>query len=176
MLLDGGWPRGKADLETVLAYAKNLGIPIFIPEPVELELEEGWLRRVKDHQSAIAASVQAINGHCKEIGEPQQAPRFNDLSILRSGYKDRVRVFKERWGMQTSSFTDVSLKEIHEMSVCRKLPSEDKKDRKSKHFQDVVIYLSVIDHLRKAHCVTTAAFVARDGIFHDHTQRALGMV
>ncbi len=61
--------------------------------------------------------------------------------------------------------TSRALQEVFEMSVCRKPPFQKDKDR---NFQDAVIYLSVVDHIKSLGNNPVSAIVSGDGGFVDN--------
>ena len=51
------WPAPSAELENLFSFASWLNIRLFIPEPVEREVEEHWLREVGDSLAAVKGSI-----------------------------------------------------------------------------------------------------------------------
>jgi len=165
-LLEGGWPRGNLELTNVLCFAGELCIPVFIPEPVERELEERWVHEALDKTKEIRARVQGLSKHCRDIVAVNGSVELPNENELRDAYRVQAKALRDKWGISVSPLTTRSLREVFEMSVSRKQPFKSAKD---KNFQDTVIYLSIIDHLRSDTEPEAAAFVTRDGVFQKDT-------
>ncbi len=158
-LRDGDWPVGNNKLRNVCILAVRHGIKVFIPEPVEREMEEQWHRIYTTVQKRLEDEIAGFNRQTRRVAPQVAVPEFSTQQYLREKYQSAVKALKEL-GIATSSFTARPLREIFEMSVCRITPFTTDKD---KHFQDVAIYLSVYDHLKASGC--KGALVSKDAIF-----------
>jgi hypothetical protein len=137
---------------------------VVIPQPVEREREEQWLRDVKDLQASIHKSVTAIDEHCSGF-DKIPGPTLHDIEKLRVFYQTISSRVREEWSINDCPMTSRALREVFEMSVCRKPPFQKDKDR---NFQDTVIYLSVVDHIKSLGNNPVSAIVSGDGGFVDN--------
>jgi hypothetical protein len=62
--LDQGWPQISRDFADMLAVAKSVGIPCFIPKPVLVELEEHWMAKFSEKLRAFRSHVQGCSLIC----------------------------------------------------------------------------------------------------------------
>lgn len=162
-LIAAGWPRLSSRLGSVVSLSQIHNIPVFIPEPVEIELEEHWLRDFQERRLAVTNSLDKLNKYCHEFVPDVPVPTIQDSLALRSTYRAKAAAMKQLMSIKSSPATKRLLSEVFNMSCSRATPFDKAKDTA---FQDVVIYLSVLDHLRD-NSVKTVAFVSQDKIFEN---------
>lgn len=60
VLIRARWPTGSAELETLATLARDVGVELFLPEPVAQELEGHWLREVRKARDRAHAGVREV--------------------------------------------------------------------------------------------------------------------
>jgi hypothetical protein len=159
-----GWPQLSSNLESFLHLAERFGVAVFLPEPVEQELEAHWRRKLHEKLDKTTASIQAVQNLTSEISAKPGTWTPPDLNSLLVAYRERVRLLKDRWKLGQAAQTCRPLSELYLMAIHYESPFKD--DREGAGFQDAVIYLSSIDDLKRNQG-QIGAFVSLDREFHD---------
>lgn len=145
-LIAAEWPRLSAKLEEVLQLAQIFRVALLLPQAVELELEEHWLREFDKKHDEVVSRMEKLEKHTANVVTDRATLPLLDRNRVRSEYRAKVQALKEKWAIETVPLTSRSLDEVFRMSVRRDPPFREE----GKGFQDAVILLSVIDHLRDA--------------------------
>src|SRR5712691_5495300 len=82
-----GWPRVSASLERLALIARGLRAEVFLPELVEIELEERWLRDALDKAQALTSRVKEVERLLSGIIDRGVAIEVADRDRLRDGYR-----------------------------------------------------------------------------------------
>jgi hypothetical protein len=163
-LFDGGWPRPNLELRTLLDYARVLEVPTLIPTPADREREEQWLREVTVRQAKIMETIGEIDRRYAEIADRLPSPSLHDVEVLRRLYRENANEARKVHSISDCPMTSKTLTDVFELSVQRKAPFQRDKDR---NFQDLLVYLSIIEDLRKLGGKPTGAIVTNDKGFQE---------
>jgi hypothetical protein len=161
------WPNISEELKAVLRLARHFDVRLFLPLATEMELEEHWYRDFLLLSSAVSDSFQKLNRSLRYVDFQVRAPDVPDEALARRQYRAAVERIKEEWGFGTVPLTPRDLGEVFGMAIRRSPPFKEE----GAGFQDTVIYMSVIDHLREQG--GTAAFISNDAIFKKQRERIL---
>ncbi len=165
-LVSAGWPNISAPLRRILNWANRYGVSLFLPEATEMELEEHWYRDFIKLCEEIKASEKKLKKF-RYIDMRSLAVRLPDEEVARRQYKEAVRRVKEDWGFQSVPLTRRNIEELFGSAIRRVPPFKEE----GAGFQDTVIYLSVINHLRETG--RSGAYLSNDGIFKKERERIL---
>ena len=161
-LIAAGWPRLSAELENILLLARIFQVALFLPQAVELELEEHWLREFDKKCGEVTSRVGKLKKYAVAVVTDNFSLALPDRNRVRNEYCTKVRALKEKWAVEAVPLTSRPLDEIFRMAIRREHPFQEE----GKGFQDAVILLSVIDHLRGAPG-QVGAFVSQDTDFKE---------
>jgi len=170
-LLEAGWPRLSSKLETLLTLAKHMNVAVFIPEPVEQELESHLQRNTRE---SIDKAVKNLKD-AKRLTSQDLAIKWSiswptDEEMIAS-YRKEVAQIKQEWEIKFVPFTSCELGGIFRMAINRMPPFKEKGEGAG--FQDAVICRSVMDHVRTDNEVI-AALVTSDNHFNSVVFDGLG--
>ena len=160
ILMREKWPRPSPSITKLSQVAAELGVSLHLPEGVEIELEENWLREVKErHKSTLLYVTGVVDAGNVILPEP-------NWEEVRGGYRATVQAAKTGLRMSSVLLTPHALAGIFRLSACRDAPfhpfqNEDKRIG----LQDAAIYLSIVEDLRSSR--ETGAFLTDDSIFED---------
>ena len=160
VLIASGWPNVSAELERVLKLCPPLKIPLFIPDAVELELEEHWLRSFDEKVRQIESRLQAFTDHIASVVTAGATIGMPARERALQEYRQKVQEFKQHWGINGVPFTARPIEELVRMAALRHPPFKERDEG----FRDAVILLSIVDHLRQKP-EEIGAFVSLDAIF-----------
>ncbi len=155
------WPDQSVILRNVFTVANRWGLDILIPEPVERQTEEQWLRNVRSRSTKLESAAKDMNRFISPVGTNARTEHEN-LDVLLARYREAVGRIKQRFTIRTSPFTMRSSQEFFNRAIRYILPFESKGEGKG--FQDAVILASVLDDLI-AHPDRSAVLVSADEVF-----------
>lgn len=147
-LIVGNWPVPSLVLENVLRFAEWLKVSVFIPEPVEREAEQHWLREVRDSATGIHSSIENFRRITRRVNGAAQV-RSEDERTLVERYRQSAASSKKALGISTSPMTSRGLSEFFDLAIQYSMPFLSGSGKKGKGFQDAVILASVLEHLRE---------------------------
>lgn len=158
-LIQNAWPKVSANLERLMKAAPIFHVSLFLPIPVEIELEQKWLRDLSDAEASVRRSLRNLDKVVAFAGSSAHStvPRLADLQAL---YKEQVDEIKRTYDLKPVPFTLRRVDEFFEMAAKRQSPIQDG----DKGFRDAVILFSVADHIRSSSGVA-AALLAHDNVF-----------
>jgi hypothetical protein len=133
-----------------------------IPEPVEVERQEQWLREFREAAASAKTAASSLMEHLRHISSAKYDPPIIDEASLKAEYKRVAEKVKNAHAIRSAPFSERSLSEVFGLSVVRQPPFEKKKDVVI-GFQDAVILLSVVDDIRRLG--KASAFVSSDKVF-----------
>jgi hypothetical protein len=146
----GGWPAEIQSLDRLRGFAVSLGIKLFLPEPVQLELEEQWLREFSEKHEKLARAEKDFGKHRAKILPEPPAPRASTMSQgeARARYREREGLLREKFHIQVSGFTALGLDAVFGMAVRREPPFSSG----DAMFRDAVILRSILEHAKSQGC------------------------
>ncbi len=143
ILRESEWPHVSVRLEQLLSLAKNLGVQVFLPEPVDCEREEQWLRDFSKSATEQKKVWLSIEQQLSNIGVQINSGDFPTGIQLRESYRLSVGALKKNWSIFDAPYTSRKLTDLFLLAARHQIPFGDE----GRGFQDAVIYLSVVDHL-----------------------------
>ena len=135
--------------------ARGLRADVFLPELVEVELEEGWLRDFTDKTQAVTSRVKEINRLLSGVVDLSIAIGVPDREAVREGYRQASEAAKGKLGARSAPVTSRPVKDFAVMAARRDVPFKDRDEG----FRDAVIFWSMIDHavaLGRTSCILIA--------------------
>lgn len=155
------WPDPLPELANVLVLSRRWKIATCFPEPVLEELECQWRRNVEEQISALGGTRGSLVKAC--------APVQCNVSVDHPPPTELLARFRELnakaiadFGIDRVEFTGRSISEVFGYSARYLAPFTPKGEGKG--FKDMVILLSILDHLR-LHPDFTAILVTNDSDF-----------
>jgi hypothetical protein len=155
-----GWPRVSANIERLGSVARVHRNDVFLPEIVEIELEEGWLREFMDKTQGVTSRVKEGNRWLLGVVDLRITIEVPDLEALRKGYRLASEAAKEILGARSAPVTSRHVKSFAAMAARRDVPFKDRDEG----FRDAVIFWSMIDHVVELGR-TSCFLIAQDEIF-----------
>jgi hypothetical protein len=164
----------------VLYLANKLDIKAIVPEAVRVELRAHWRRRYTEALGRLEALKKMMvevgvefdaggrvvdtrtRPHRVATGTIYEVP-FPSIEIAMQSYEATSVALLCFHQIQQIGVTPRSVNEIFKMAVDRLPPMREE----GKGFQDMVVLLSVIDHLKKQ-TDKVGAFVSADSVYRDH--------
>lgn len=134
-----------------------MNVASIIPLATEKELEEHYIRQFGKDCSELIGKKEKLEKYLPNSGISLEIP---DVTSIRVRYRQKVEEIKERFNLHTIPLTTKSLEDAFEQAIMHNPPFNEK----GCGFQDAVIFLSVVDHLKQAEN-KSGAFVSKDGIF-----------
>jgi hypothetical protein len=160
ILMRERWPHPSPSTTKLSQVAAELGVSLCLPEGVDIELEENWLREANDrYKSALLYISGVVDTGRVVLSEP-------DWEEVRRDYRSTVENAKTRLKLSVVRLTPHALADIFRLSARRDAPFHpfQNEDRRI-GLQDAAIYLSVVEDLRSRR--ETGAFLTDDNIFED---------
>lgn len=136
-------------------------VSVFLPEPVQAEAEEHWLRGVKSKVAGLENAANQFERLTKPIAAQVRVEHL-PLQRLIEDYRAAAQAAKLKYKMRVCPFTRFSTKEMFSLATRYVLPFEF--EQEGKGFQDAVILSSVLQHL-KANPELAAILVTADAVF-----------
>jgi hypothetical protein len=140
LLVRVGWPAPDPLFISILQIGQSLRVDPFVPEPVRIERENLWLRDLYKFHARQRAVAQGIVDP-ELFGVPWDRAR--------EGYRDTERRLVETWGFNrggTASFPAQTMADAFHDSIDTGPPFES---REEQGFRDSIIYLGIVEHLRR---------------------------
>jgi len=158
-----GWPHISGGLITLFQLAKDLGVTAVMPSAVELELEQRWIKEVTVDLENIKKGVEKIQRRTAAMALDLgnfKLPSTPSLNDLRTKHQNYVQELRQKWQIQTAPLTNRKTDELFQLALLPSPPFTEE----GKGFKDMVIFLSIIDHLKQTG-TTKGAFVTADKVF-----------
>lgn len=155
-----GWPRVSANIERLGVLVRALRADVFLPEIVEIELEEGWFREFAEKKRPLKSGLNDCNRWLSGVVDLSIKIEVPDGEPVLKGYRLASEGAKKKLGAKTSPATTRPVKDFAVMAARRDVPFKDRDEG----FRDAVIFWSMIDHavsLGRTSCV----LIAQDEIF-----------
>lgn len=162
-LLAAGWPRLSVPLENVASLARDLNVSLHVPDVAYLELEARYLAARDAEYNEVVARISQLRSRLKELGgDPSQIPALPDVRAeMRKRYLAVVESRKQVFAPTPTPPLDIQ--NLLKMAVAHELAFEDD----DKGFKDTVIFLSVIEEIKRSPKQMTSAIVSRDHVFRE---------
>jgi hypothetical protein len=131
------WPEEPAGLAELLSVTGIFNIPVYLLQPVEIELEAHQLRSSK-------TAIENVRKACDKLPAPLKAlvkldaPNWNAFV---ADFRTRAAATKTRLELQSIDFPTLALPDLFNMAVNHEHPFREE----GKNFQDAVIMRSVIE-------------------------------
>src|SRR5947207_2319257 len=81
------WPRTSAALNRLDDLVRYFDLTMFLPDTVEIELEEMWLRDFANKQSTANAELAKLRTHAGAIGNVRAELAADTVDDLRAAYR-----------------------------------------------------------------------------------------
>jgi hypothetical protein len=163
-VLHQGWPNLSTRVQNALVLADSLKVQVVIPQVTLDELEKHWKENWDAHRakalSAIAETKKLMNAIAVDP-EQMAIPKIPSASDMEGAYQKQVESLLTVGQIEVARLTPRPLDEILRMAIRRDLIFGDE----GKNLQDMLIFLSVVDHLREDAAPPASAFVSNDRIF-----------
>ena len=159
ILVGHPWPRTSAALERILSLCKSLKVAVFIPQVVEIELENRWVRDYESSCDGVRSSLRDYRKYHQILEVQTASPELVESSKALAAYRDRVEHLKKHWSIGVVPTPSIPLVNLLQMASRREVAFEDK----GAGFQDSLVFLSVLEQMRGSNA--TGELVSNDGIF-----------
>lgn len=170
VLIRARWPTGSAELETLATLGRDVGVELFLPEPVAQELDAHWLREFRRARSRASSGVGEFDKLVAQVSSQRPALTLPNEGAVRADYGQAVQAIQRRLDLKRSPATARPTAVFFDLAVRRAPPFGDE----GRGFQDAVILFSVIDHLRAADAAgVVAGLVTGDKMLGDPEARRL---
>jgi hypothetical protein len=116
-----GWPRVSAGLRNLRDLAKFVGVRLFLPGPVETELEALWLREFESKRSAF----KNLRTHAGRVFQVELTLALPSDAELLTAFRKAVADTKAELGIKTIPTTTRSVQDFVEMAAHRRAPFTD---------------------------------------------------
>jgi len=157
------WPhKVPAAAQQVFYWAKTLNVTIYLPAPVEAELEGHWKR---EHLRNIRDSADRLTQELRRFSLPFNWGELPSDGTLLKAYRSACDSQKIANGFVVSPLMQGTISVLLTDAVNHSFPFEDK----GKNFQDAVILHSVMEH-NAAQGAQPAAFLSRDKRDFGHSE------
>lgn len=156
-LFIGGWPRPNAQLVNLVAWLRQYGLEIVVPEPV-LREREGQINRELAQQLREAHAQLA---QFKRLGA-QGDVTFPTLDTLVEQARRASRAAVEQLGLVVLPHSQRSIEEMFDYAVAEEPPFK----QKGTGFKDAAILLSVVDAARDRQA-SRVWIISNDRDFHN---------
>ena len=157
------WPRISVELATLLELARNFGIDVVIPEPVESEREEQWVRDFGEASQKYLTASKKRSLFLGAIGVDVAEGLADRLDELRSRYREVAQAVIKQNGIKTASITTRAVGHFLKLAITRTPPFQISGDKVT-GFQDTAILLSILDDMQNCG-KETCAVLSDDGVF-----------
>jgi hypothetical protein len=108
-LLQAKWPKLSSLLETVLNLAKLENVEIYLPDPVEQELEKHLIRQWTDDFENIRRRMNSSTKTLPEDVATQCSVTYPHLDTIVKAHRKAVSEVTGLWGIKTSPLTTIAL-------------------------------------------------------------------
>lgn len=144
VLIKQGWPSPSIMLNNVFRFAAWWKIQILLPDAVIKEAEDHWLRDVKRGIAELASAQRDLQRLASPI-PCETKEEHTAVEKLLEEYRKKVEETLKEYAIIRVPFTKRTTEEVFGFATKYILPFV--LDAKGKGFQDVVILLSILDHL-----------------------------
>lgn len=163
------WPNPANNVSAVIRAANWMDTELYIPETVEDELENQFLRDTIVAYANASAGVKDLRKLFRNVIDIEyELPRPSD-ELLRKAFRARSAQLKEYFRISSIPLVEIPTKKLVEMAIRRQAPFEQHAIAKDRNvvagLQDAAILFSVIEHL-KGKSAGRNGFVTNDAIFH----------
>ena len=155
-----GWPRVSVGLRRAIDLAHFIDIPLFVPEPVEIELEEAWVRDFREKTASIGSRHRDLGKHTANIVEVGAVPDVPNEAAGREAYRRVAAATKGETGIESIPTTTRPIRYFVELAARRRRPFNEK----GHGFRDSVILSTILAHA-PAHDIDHCALVTLDSDF-----------
>jgi hypothetical protein len=138
-------------------------VAVFLHEPVEREVEQHWLREVRDSSAGLVGSAENFRRITRRV-EGKADVRTEDEETLLLRYREMAISACKRFGILPTPMTTRPLPEFFDIAIRYRTPFISDKSKKGKGFQDAVVLASVLEHL-KANPQLAGLLVTDDEVF-----------
>jgi hypothetical protein len=163
VLVELNWPAPSVKLENLFTLALWSKVAVFLPSPVEKEVQEHWLRGVRERLAGLESAKDQFERITRQVTGTAEV-RYESEQELLTRYRDSATEVKKRFNILGCPMTTRPLTEFFDLATRYVLPFEYDKKKKGKGFQDAVILSSVLEHL-KANTRIAGVFVTGDDVF-----------
>lgn len=170
-LLAAQWPNVSTALNNIFIFARMFEVRLFLPIAVEMELEANRLRKFETNCSDVTSTMDKLKNSLWYTDTGEVTIRLPNREAVLGQYRAKVQDVKDAWDIETIPLAERSLEELFVMAIHREPPFKEVKEEVA-GFQDTVIFLSVVDYLRKEQ-EWRGAFVSNDGIYDVQKKRLL---
>ena len=156
-VFDQAWPQLSKEVKRIIAAARSRGILVYLPEVVLRELNRHWLEDVELGR----AQFQQAHDQVRRLGLGTiDPPLLNSDTETNAAYVRKVADLLTSTGIKSIPLPSVSCDELLGFAIRQEVAFEDE----GKNFQDSLIVLSVVDHMKTAP-KSVGVLVSRDGVF-----------
>jgi hypothetical protein len=149
------WPYTvPAATQQFLHLASLLAIPVFLPDPVEIELEGHWCR---DNLNPIRANAKMLKQELDKLALSWSCDPLPNDSQLLEAFRSLATLRKKEFSLLSCPLAPDPLSTLFQSAVNNEYPFE----AEGKNFQDAVILRSVLQHNVSAGA-PPAAFVSKN--------------
>lgn len=159
VLTKAQWPKESIELDVFCFLAQLLDVDVCVSRGVDLERRRQWIEEMKG-QIAAANKLKATCEQFPQLNISLGGFTVPDTNQLSKIYDELTEQLKLKLHIQTIPLTTRSSEELLNLAIHKKVAFEDY----GKGFQDTLIYLSAVDHL-KTIPKRLGAFVSSDGGF-----------
>jgi hypothetical protein len=146
VLLANRWPEPAPILHNVLTLAGWWNIDRCVPEPVLHEAAFHWQRKVREAADAFASARNAFTKAATPL-IPKVTVDHTTVTELQRQFRNTTEATVAASAISIISYTSTSLQQIFSLAAQYVRPFADKGEGKG--FKDVVILLSIIEHLQR---------------------------
>ena len=149
------WPyQVPAATKQFLHLAHLLNIPVYLPLPVEIELEAHWQR---ESLATLYDAAGTVNREMPKLDTAWQAVALPEEAVLLASYRSLCAARKVEHQLKTTPFGEKAVPDFFGFATRRVFPFE----KEGKNFQDAVILHAVLEH-NVAEGSSPAAFISRN--------------
>lgn len=168
VLVRSGWPALSVEMENVFKLAHLWEIPIFLPEPVERQIEERCIRQLVSSAAALNGAVKKTARLLSPLKLTATAECANEEDFRRA-YRRAADDIKRIFRIAAIPFSSHKVSGLFELAIRYRLPFESKEGKgdgrgEGKGFQDAVILAAVLEHLVDNPKIK-GVLVTADGVF-----------
>jgi len=157
-LLSAGWPADMQSLLRLKGLAYSLQIELFLPKPVQVELEEVWVRGFVEKNQGLSRAGKDLSRHVVAVLAAPSAPPPITPEEARARYRERDAFLREKFHIQVSAITTKSVEAFVAMAARRESPFGS-----DAMFRDAAILWSVFEHARSLGSSSTCILITADG-------------
>jgi hypothetical protein len=162
-LISANWPAPTLRLENLLVLTGWMKVAVFLPEPVEREAEQHWLREVRDSAAGLTGSAENFRRMTRQVRGSVEFHTENEEALL-VRYRELAVSCCQHFGILPIPITTRPLSEFFDMAIRYGMPFVSDRSKKGKGFQDAVVLASVLEHL-KANPQLSGLLVTDDEVF-----------